>query len=284
MAKTAYPVTDVFVRKPVGEGTEDFSFVVRGSVGYFYWRDTLYMPTSPIPDFDIDWGDGTIQAAQDALPWPTSTYFQHNYAFSADWIITIKNYKTGWFHFRGMGPDIIKMLTPLPKQEGRIDFSRLFNVCFNLISVSSYFFKNNPQAENFSSMFYSCTSLQTIDSNIFFNNVNAVNFDYCFSNCHYLTTIPSDLFRHCVNAINFWGCFAGDDRLENIPYDLFQNNMNVIRFNDCFANCFDIVNTSVPAGVAPELWLRTTPNLTGARCFSNGVRLSNYAQIPSSWK
>ena len=62
-----------------------------------------------------------------------------------------------------------------------------------------------------------------------------------------------------------------------IPENLFVNNTEISNFHVTFVGCAGLVGNS------PALWERE--NVTNyAQCFKNCANLSNYADIPDSWK
>ena len=136
-----------------------------------------------------------------------------------------------------------------------------------------------------------CTKLRKIasPSENSFNKIEsdgATGFENAFSGCTSLTEIPEDLFSNCPQVTSFRETFKSCTNLTEIPTNLFSNCLNVKSFFWTFANCTALT------GEAPKLWERVpngaeneyvgTPS--GSCCFLNATGLSNYNDIPESWK
>ncbi|GAE88894.1 dockerin type I domain-containing protein [Acetivibrio straminisolvens] len=132
-------------------------------------------------------------------------------------------------------------------------------------------------ATSFFAFFYGCLNLTKIPDGLFDNNVNATDFGACFNSCASLTEIPAGLFAKNINATSFYACFLSCESLTEIPEGLFDNNINVTQFDACFDGCKNLT------GTAPALWSRS--NVTkSSSCFRDCTKLSNYDEIPDSWK
>jgi hypothetical protein len=156
------------------------------------------------------------------------------------------------------------------------DFGSCFSGCKNLTKIPEGLFDNNINVTNFSYCFYGCKNLTKIPEGLFDNNINATSFYSCFYGCKNLTKIPEGLFDNNINVTNFSYCFYGCENLTKIPEGLFYNNINATDFSYCFRACVRLT------GLAPNLWTRS--NVYGYSCFYRCTNLSNYADIPDSWK
>jgi hypothetical protein len=156
------------------------------------------------------------------------------------------------------------------------DFGSCFCRWVSLIEIPEGLFDNNINATDFSGCFYGCSSLKEIPKGLFDNNINAINFWSCFDGCSSLTEIPEGLFDNNINATYFSYCFYGCVNLTKIPDGLFDNNIIATYFYRSFSDCVNLT------GLAPDLWTRS--NVYGDNCFMGCTNLSNYADIPNSWK
>ena len=168
---------------------------------------------------------------------------------------------------------------------------KLFSPCRKLKNVSYFFintkvtgeipenlFSNCPELNNVCAVFYSCRNLNgSIPKNIFKYNTKLVNCGQVFRFCSNISgEIPEELFANCpdITAVN--AAFEGT-KVTNIPQNLFANCNKISNFQSTFYACNKIT------GNAPELWNRD--NVTNSRyCFTGCTNLSNYSEIPDSWK
>lgn len=96
-----------------------------------------------------------------------------------------------------------------------------------------------------------------------------------FRNATELTEVPSDIVSGLPLCTQMGYAFAGCSKLGVIP-DL-SDTEQCAYFDAMFHNC------SLMTGVAPALWSRS-PTPAGALCFHNCTALSNYGDIPGSWR
>jgi hypothetical protein len=94
-----------------------------------------------------------------------------------------------------------------------------------------------------------------------------------------LTPLPhfTDMYNADVPAVSVQDMYRGCSRLKKIPDFLFANNPQLLNFKNCFDGCYGAM------GKAPRLW-RTYPDADGTACFRGCEGLSNFSDIPSSWK
>ena len=159
-------------------------------------------------------------------------------------------------------------------------FSSTFDYCNSLTgSIPEKLFANNSNVTLFFRTFSYCSGLTgSIPENLFVNCTNVTSFGYTFASCNSLTgSIPENLFVNCTNVTSFSSTFSRCSGLTGISENLFKNCTKVTDFGFTFYNC------TVLTGTAPALWNRT--NVTSSSgCFSSCTNLTNYADIPSSWK
>lgn len=198
--KKAYPVTDIYVRKP--QTTEDFIFTVQGNTGFIDLLDPAW--GSPVPVFSIDWGDGTVTHVN-SWDWVPR---EHTYTDGINQhTITVFDFEAGWIQFPSY-QGILSILSPLPKQKSRTRFDNCFASCINLTYVHD---------------------------NCFIKCVEATSFENCF---YYtgLREIPEILFKSCPDVISFKYCFGLNSYIKTIPATIFDNNLKVANFDSCFYN------------------------------------------------
>lgn len=109
---------------------------------------------------------------------------------------------------------------------------------------------------------------------------DTINLNKCFSRYKHITSIPSNLFdplKGIDQKIEMWNMFSHCESLTSIPEGLFEGLKNVTAFAEVFFNCSHLT------GPAPRLW-EMFPNANGRQCFTNCTGLSNYDEIPDSWK
>ena len=187
--------------------------------------------------------------------------------------------------------------------ENTTSFLQCFKSCTGITSISGDLFKNCQKAANFQSCFAGCTSITKIPDNLFKNCTKASNFRETFLNNENLESIGNNIFNSEAN-VDFWRLFENCYKLKNIPEDLFKNCPNAVSFeraiNTCtslteipeglFDNCNNVKNFNITfsgstniTGNAPKLWERTNvENYRG--CFAGCSKLSNYSEIPDTWK
>ena len=173
------------------------------------------------------------------------------------------------------------------------DFIWTFKNCYNLKSIPTGLFDNCTKVKAFSYTFYNCYSLLSIPSGLFNNCPKVTNFGSTFEKCSNLSSIPSGLFDNCLEAMDFSDTFNGCISLESIPTDLFDNNRKAARFYYTFAGCSKLIGESpytIIDGVKYHLYDRykntinfITPEIS-SYCFGECTGLSDYNDIPSSWK
>ncbi len=215
-------------------------------------------------------------------------------------------------------------LTNLPAELFRFNtnaksFYGCFWLCTGLTNLPAELFRYNTNANSFQGCFYYCTGITTVPAGLFSNNTQATDFTFCFYSCIGLTTVPAGLFSNNALAESFFGCFSFCSELTTVPDGLFVSNSAATNFERCFYDCkklvlkkeifplptvtpdffanrimnfqfcFQNVGTeSQTPGTAPELWLFTEGGAgttwTITDCFTGATSLTNYNDIPDSWK
>ena len=180
------------------------------------------------------------------------------------------------------------------------DFNSTFAACYQLSSIPAGLFDNCPNVTEFFLTFSYCTSLSSIPAGLFDNCPNVTKFLATFSRCTSLTSIPVGLFDNCPNVTDFTHTFLECSSLTSIPVSLFDNNLKVEGFEGTFEDCTRLQGESpytVIDGPKYHLYERkqrpdyfATPkessydNEISNGCFNGCTGLSDYNDIPSSWK
>lgn len=142
------------------------------------------------------------------------------------------------------------------------------------------------------SLFKDNTTLETIPVGLFDHCSEVKDFNSCFYNCTTLETIPAGLFDHCSAITDFFCCFYNCTSLKAIPAGLFDHFTAVTDFTCCFWHCRSLTGetpSTMVGGKKVKLWNRAPENgfakITNYEgCFSDCLKLSDYAEIPADWK
>ena len=239
--------------------------------------DTITLPIGATCDFTVNYGDGT----EDLMVTSNTDEDRiHTYTSAGTYTVTIKG-KCKQFDFYSCDNTSKNKISRII-QWGNTDRTRIcFCYCDNLTGSIPISSKNSfNKIENFKWLFWDCKKLEgNIPKNLFFNCPNVTSFDGTFYGCLSLNgSIPEDLFKKCPNVTTFANTFYDCKNLTgNIPENLFINNINISNFKTTFCGCSKL------NGNAPALWERT--NVTNSQwCFYDCTNLSNYNDIPSTWK
>ena len=186
--------------------------------------------------------------------------------------------------------------------EGKIP-ENLFAKCFNLINASSMFyrclslgnpnvseddpyaldpnlFKNCAKLESTNSMFSECDSLRgELPETLFQTCANLKNTDHMFYSTPISGTLSGNLFKNNKKLERVPGMFRSCGQLTGIEPTLFTdtNNPLITSFQYTFWGC------SKMTGTAPQLWI-THPSAERGQCFQGCTSLTNWAEIPDTWK
>lgn len=104
-----------------------------------------------------------------------------------------------------------------------------------------------------------------------------IYFAFAFARCSNLTSIPQKTIP-CVPTTAFVNAMFYQTGITSITADIFDNILTPSTFNQTFQGCTALT------GVAPSLWLTHTSMSSHSYTFRDCTGLSNYADIPSSWK
>jgi len=164
--------------------------------------------------------------------------------------------------------------------EGLFDFNikveSFSNVFFNnnITDIPTDLFKNNKTVTDFRAAFFS-NSIEIIPAGLFDTTVEVTTFRQVFE-ANNITDIPNGLFKNTSKVTTFESTFLNNE-IDSIPLNLFDKCQSVDSFDKTFSG-----NATIK-GAAPDLWNRI-PEPMGTECFFNCLQLSNYEQIPDSWK
>lgn len=165
---------------------------------------------------------------------------------------------------------------------------------------------NGAEINITSSFFYGCKALAEIPSG-FFNGLATIGGyqagyggGYVFQGCESITEIPTDIFSEVgkrtdpnFKSLKYFSyssnMFQNCTGLTTIPEEIFANVANDpgdygngnVSFDFWFSGCTNLT------GQAPELWnMRNAEGYTcsGRRCFRDCTNLSNYGDVPDTWK
>lgn len=272
-----------------------------------------YGPTPP--DFEVDWGDGSATADVTSV---TDTDRIHTYSTGGTYNISMLGYIPGW---NVNNDSSIRDLITNIVDFGRTGIQRIsFFGCSNLTSIDSsadMISNGGIPADDISGIGYAglasvrdfsgflrSTGITSVPSGLFEFTGLATNFSDLVSFTG-ITTVPSGIFDDATAATSFASTFNGCVSLTSVPSDLFDQNTEVLTFSGTFRNCISLTNvlqftnnTSVTvfdrvydmyttsnslSGTAPELWNRS-PQPSGTDAFRNCTGLSNFGDIPTSFK
>ena len=133
---------------------------------------------------------------------------------------------------------------------------------------------------NYSYMFSNCSSLTAIPETLIIPN-SVTNCSYMFSGCLSLTAIPETLtipnsVTNC--SYMFSSCRSLTSDISNIWPDVW-NYTGTIDISYMFNSCSKVVGT-IPAD---KLW-NSNKTFNPSGCFYNCTNLTNYNEIPDTWK
>ena len=173
-----------------------------------------------------------------------------------------------------------------------IYFGSTFAGCESVSEIPSGLFADCPAVEDFGAVF-ARTAITEIPEELFAACPEVKDFTYAFSNCKGLKTLPEALFASNRKVGSFSYTFDDCSSLEEIPVGLFDKCRMVIDFTSTFEGCHSLKGESpytMIDGVKYHLYERhlddeqfLTPEYV-YDCFLNCKGLSDYSEIPSSWK
>ena len=183
-------------------------------------------------------------------------------------------------------------------------FSETFADCVSLKSIPEGLLDACVDITTVKGMFHGCTALESIPQGLFANNVAITSFEKTFAECVKLKSIPEDLFSSIgtkTSAVTFSQCFAECVSLESIPVGLFDTVRRINYIDGCFENCISLKGESPYTIITDEdgtetkvhLYERTkgtdfpyapTSSSAHAGCFAGCIKLSDYKNMPDTWK
>ena len=131
---------------------------------------------------------------------------------------------------------------------------------------------------NFLSCPYGNVFKGSVPENLFLRNAKLENTSGMFSASNVNGELPDKLFSRNPNITTVSSMFRGCSNLTKINSTLFTSyNSSIKSFSSTFDGCTKLT------GTAPSIWI-TNPSATGTYCFTGCTKLSNYSDIPSTWK
>lgn len=178
-------------------------------------------------------------------------------------------------------------------------FVGTFRGCTSLESVPGDLIGENPKVTDVRTMFTNCSSLRSIPAELFAGTPAITSFEGTFSGCLSLVDLPESLFAAIgtkTSSVTFAECFKNCIGLKSLPAGLFDTVTRINYIDDCFSGCFSLTGESpytMVDGVKVHLYERqrgevfpNAPVSDSAHkgCFYSCNGLSDYGQIPSTWK
>ena len=227
------------------------------------------MYITSVEDCVVDFGDGTKQTFTGNN---RSTQVTHNYSESNIYTIKIIGNHS---NFRA-SQNIIEIIQI---SNSIINCLNMFSGCSSLTEIPETL-RIPDSVTNCSSMFSSCSSLTEIPSTLTIPN-SITNCTAMFFRCSSLTEIPEtlripDSVTNCASM--FSDCSSLTSDISNI-WPSTWNYTGTISVRQMFYGCSKIVGT-VPAD---KLW-NSRKTFNADSCFRNCTSLTNYDEIPDTWK
>ncbi|MBQ3247118.1 MAG: hypothetical protein IJB08_03670, partial [Alistipes sp.] len=183
-------------------------------------------------------------------------------------------------------------------------FTGTFIDCTGLETIPSDLFGGCSAVSGVRSLFDGCKALKSIPMGLFAGMPAITTFERTFADCTSLESIPADLFSAIgtkTSSITFSECFSGCSSLKSLPASLFDTVRRISYIDSCFSGCTSLTGespyTTITAadGTVSRIHLYERergddfPNApisasTHADCFKGCSGLSDYANIPSTWR
>lgn len=183
-------------------------------------------------------------------------------------------------------------------------FSETFADCVSLKSIPEGLLSACVDITTVKGMFHGCTALESIPTDLFAKNIAITSFEETFAECSSLKTIPAELFSAIgtkTSSITFSDCFALCTSLESIPVSLFDTVRRINYIDGCFDGCSALTGESPYTIIVAEdgteskvhLYERTkgtyfpyapTSDSAHKSCFAGCTNLTDYSDMPASWK
>ena len=174
-----------------------------------------------------------------------------------------------------------------------------FSECTALKSVPATLIGKNEKLSTVKALFSGCTSLTAIPAEIFAQTPAITSFERTFASCSSLTSIPGSLFAAIgtkTTSLTFTECFSGCSSLTSLPAELFDTVRRISYIGKCFENCSSLTGESPYTLVGQtkvhlyertkgeEFIINPTSDSAHADCFAGCTKLSDFGQMPSSWR
>lgn len=183
-------------------------------------------------------------------------------------------------------------------------FTGTFVDCSALESIPADLFSGCVNVNGVRSLFDGCKSLKSIPEGLFANMPAITTFERTFAGCTSLESIPADLFSAIgtkTSSITLSECFLNCSSLKSLPSSLFDTVRRINYIDYCFSGCssltgespYTIITTADGSESRIHLYERERGNdfpnapvssSAHAGCFKDCTGLSDYANIPSSWR
>ena len=199
-------------------------------------------------------------------------------------------------------------------------FQGTFSNCHRLALIPGNLFRQATAARSFNWLFYNCKSLTTVPEDLFVKCNEVEFFRYAFYDCESLREVPSGLFNGNPKVTDFFGLFRGCRALASVPEGIFDSNIEVTNVGQLFCDCSALV--TIPSTLFDHQqrlmnfsWMFTNCNelrtespwtlVDGEKvhlyerhlhpdifvfpmyhdsCFGGCGNLTDYSEIPDSWK
>lgn len=183
-------------------------------------------------------------------------------------------------------------------------FSETFADCSSLESIPEGLLASCTEVTTVKGMFQGCTSLTEIPADLFANCTAITSFETTFAECSSLRVIPAELFSAIgtkSSSITFSECFADCVSLETIPVSLFDSVRRINYIDGCFDGCSSLTGESPYTIIVADDGTETKVHLyerernddfpivpssssAHADCFAGCKNLTDYSDMPSSWR
>ena len=225
----------------------------------------------------IDWGDGTTTVYDTPIDTPL-----HIYTTAGEYEITAIGTCSA-------------LCSKIFIDLGNINGRAAGNPIYSIIRIK--YIGKDMGIKDMTGAFFLNPELISIKKGVFDGLKDVTSFNFTFYNCESITEIPEGLFDKCTEVTSFIGTFAECASLTNIPEELFDKCTKVTIFEGTFYGCTALTGESPyttinvdGTDVKVHLYERssypehfTTPTDNG-KAYYNCTGLSDYANIPASWK
>ncbi len=178
-------------------------------------------------------------------------------------------------------------------------FNSTFADCVALEQIPATLLAACTKVTTVKDMFVGCKSLKEIPETLFATNIEITSFEGTFAECTSLVSLPEKLFSAIgtkTSSIKFTECFLGCSALKSLPAGLFDTMRRINYIDGCFKGCTSLTGESPYTIVGEQkihLYERTkgddfpavpTSSYAYKECFAGCEGLSDFANIPESWR